>query len=32
MAVLGKLKKMLDAGLIESSEYEAKKTEILSRM
>ena len=32
MAVLGKLKKMLDAGLIEASEYEAKKTEILSRM
>ena len=32
MAVLGKLKKMLDAGLIESSEYEAKKAEILSRM
>ena len=32
IAVLGKLKKMLDAGLIETSEYEAKKTEILSRM
>jgi ribosomal protein S19 len=32
MAVLGKLKKMLDAGLIVASEYEAKKTEILSRM
>ena len=32
MAVLGKLKKMLDAGLIESSEFESKKAEILSRM
>jgi hypothetical protein len=32
MAVLGKLKKMLDAGLIEASEYEAKKAEILGRM
>lgn len=32
MLVLSKLKKMLDAGLIENSEYEAKKTEILSRM
>ena len=30
--VLGKLKKMLDAGLIEQSEYDAKKNEILSRM
>mgnify|MGYP002734154574 CR=1 FL=1 len=30
--VLGKLKKLLDAGLIEPSEYEAKKAEILSRM
>ncbi len=29
---LAKLKKMLDAGLIEKSEYEAKKAEILSRM
>lgn len=29
---LGKLKKMLDAGLIEQSEYDAKKQEILSRM
>lgn len=29
---LAKLKKMLDAGLIEQSEYDAKKTEILSRM
>lgn len=32
MVVLGKLKKMLDAGLIEQSEYDAKKNEILSRM
>ena len=32
MEVLGKLKKMLDAGLIEKSEYDAKKAEILSRM
>lgn len=30
--VLGKLRKMLDAGLIEQSEYDAKKAEILSRM
>ena len=30
--VLTKLKKMLDAGLIEQSEYDAKKAEILSRM
>ena len=30
--ILGKLKKMLDAGLIEQSEYDAKKLEILSRM
>ena len=30
--VLGKLKKMLDAGLIEQSEYDAKKAEILSKM
>ena len=30
--VLAKLKKMLDAGLIEQSEYDAKKAEILSRM
>lgn len=30
--VLTKLKKMLDAGLIEKSEYDAKKAEILSRM
>lgn len=29
---LGKLKKMLDAGLIEQAEYDAKKAEILSRM
>ena len=32
MEVLGKLKKLLDAGLIEQSEYDAKKAEILSRM
>ena len=32
MAILGKLKKMLDAGLIETGEYEAKKAEILARM
>lgn len=30
--VLSKLKKLLDAGLIEQSEYDAKKREILSRM
>jgi membrane protease subunit (stomatin/prohibitin family) len=32
MEVLTKLKKMLDAGLIEQGEYDAKKAEILSRM
>ena len=32
MDVLGKLKKMLDAGLIEQSEYDAKKADILNRM
>lgn len=32
METLGKLKKMLDAGLIEKEEYDAKKNEILSRM
>lgn len=32
MESLSKLKKMLDAGLIEQSEYDAKKAEILSRM
>lgn len=32
METLGKLKKMLDAGLIEQSEYDAKKAEILSRL
>ena len=32
MAVLGKLKSMLDAGLIQPQEFEAKKTEILGRM
>ena len=30
--ILGKLKKMLDAGLIEQAEYDAKKADILSRM
>lgn len=32
MEVLGKLKRMLDAGLIEQAEYDTKKMEILSRM
>lgn len=32
LEVLGKLKKMLDAGYIEQSEYDAKKAEILGRM
>lgn len=32
MEVLSKLKKMLDAGLIEQAEYDAKKAEILSKM
>lgn len=32
LEVLTKLKKMLDAGLIEQTEYDQKKTEILSRM
>ncbi len=32
VAVLGKLKKMLEAGLIEQAEYDAKKAEVLSRM
>lgn len=32
MEVLGKLKKLLDAGLIEQSEYDSKKREILSKM
>ena len=32
MEILGKLKKLLDAGLIEQAEYDAKKTEILTRM
>ncbi|MCM1190311.1 MAG: SPFH domain-containing protein [bacterium] len=32
IAVLSKLKQMLDAGLIEQSEYDVKKQEILSRM
>lgn len=30
--ILAKLKKMLDAGLIEQSEYDAKKAEVLNRM
>ena len=30
--VLGKLKKLLDAGFIEQTEYDAKKAEILNRM
>ena len=32
MEKLSNLKKMLDAGLIERSEYDAKKSEILSAM
>ena len=32
MEILAKLKKMLDAGLIEQNEYDAKKADILSRM
>ena len=32
MEVLSKLKRMLDAGLIEQAEYDAKKAEILSRL
>ncbi|WP_122644462.1 SPFH domain-containing protein [Luxibacter massiliensis] len=32
METLGKLKKMLDAGLIEQAEYDAKKAEVLGRM
>lgn len=32
MAILGKLKSMLDAGLIQQQEYDAKKAEILGRM
>lgn len=32
MEILTKLKKMLDAGLIEQSEYDTKKAEILSRL
>jgi membrane protease subunit (stomatin/prohibitin family) len=32
METLGKLKKLLDAGLIEQSEYDAKKREVLSRI
>jgi ribosomal protein S19 len=30
--ILGKLKRMMDAGLIESAEFETKKAEILARM
>ena len=32
VAVLGKLKQLLDAGLIEQSEYDAKKQDILAKM
>ena len=32
MEILSKLKRMLDAGLIEQAEYDAKKSEILNRM
>ena len=32
MEVLGKLKKLLDAGLIDQAQYDAKASEILSRM
>ena len=32
METLAKLKKLLDAGLIEQAEYDAKKAEVLSRM
>lgn len=32
MEVLGKMKKMLDAGLITAEEYDAKKKEIISKM
>lgn len=32
METLGKLKKLLDAGLIEQSDYDAKKAEVLDRM
>lgn len=32
IAVLGKLKQLLDAGLIEQSDYDAKKAEVLGRM
>ncbi|MBE5861928.1 MAG: SPFH domain-containing protein [Lachnospiraceae bacterium] len=32
LEVLAKLKKMLDAGLIEQAEYDAKKADVLSRM
>ncbi len=32
MEILGKMKKLLDAGLIDQSEYDEKKAEVLSRM
>ena len=32
VAVLGKLKQLLDAGLITADDYNAKKTEVLSKM
>jgi hypothetical protein len=32
MQILGKLKQLLDAGLISQGEYDAKKTEVLGRM
>jgi hypothetical protein len=32
LEVLGKLKKMLDAGLIEQSEFDSKKADVLSKM
>lgn len=32
LVVLGKLKQLLEAGLIEQAEYDAKKAEILGRM
>lgn len=32
METLGKLKKLLDAGLIEQADYDAKKADVLSRM
>jgi Short C-terminal domain len=32
MAILGKLKQMLDAGLISQGEFDAKKTDLLAKM